>query len=375
MRLKIPSFRAQAQGRLRVRAHLLRPRPQVLLHEVAVEGLVARGHGGVGGEDGVERALRDPFREPVAAAHLLPRALQAEEGHVPLVHVPDRGVDAEGAQRAHPAHAQHDLLAQAHLAAAHVEDAGDGAVRGVVEGDVGVEHQHRHLADLGLPHRGLHHAAGQVDGHGEHAAARAPPRAGRAAARSRSRDRCAAGSRPRPRSGGSSPSGTAGRRRPGARRGRWPPCSGRRPGCRGRPSTRPAIRGCRTPSRSTPMGPGTAPSVLVEPARARAVGVEGVDHALVGAAELGVAEQAVPVMRLDVDEELDGVVIAAPVVGVDPGEEAGGLRRPAPPEVVGQVAQPLHLGRQLDVRDLEGGDLGAGADGLGVPLRPAQGSR
>src|SRR5262245_65301929 len=33
--------------------------------------------------------------------------------------------------------------------------------------------------------------------------------------------------------------------------GRSPPCSGRRPGCPGLPSTRPATRGCRTPSRST----------------------------------------------------------------------------------------------------------------------------
>ena len=33
------------------------------------------------------------------------------------------------------------------------------------------------------------------------------------------------------------------------------------------------------------------------------------------------------------------------------------------------------VGLRLDVRDLEGGDLRAGADGLGVPVRPAQGSR
>src|SRR5262249_28039467 len=38
----------------------------------------------------------------------------------------------------------------------------------------------------------------------------------------------------------------------------------------------------------------------------------------------------------------------------DPGEEPGRGRRPAPPQVVGQVAQPLHLRWKLDVRDLEG---------------------
>jgi hypothetical protein len=127
--------------------------------------------------------------------------------------------------------------------------------------------------------------------------------------------------------------------------------------------------------REVPDGARDRAQVLVEPARTRAIGVQGVDDALIGAAELGVAEQAVPVVRLHVDEELDGIVVAAPVVGVDPGEEARGLGRPAPPEVVGQVAQPLHLRRQLDVRDLEGRDVGAGADGLRVALRPAQGSR
>src|SRR6185369_17788220 len=54
------------------------------------------------------------------------------------------------------------------------------------------------------------------------------------------------------------------------------------------------------------------------------------------------------------------VVVALPVLGVDPGEQARGLGRPAPPQVVGQVAQALHLRGQLDVGDLEDGDVDGG---------------
>ena len=60
---------------------------------------------------------------------------------------------------------------------------------------------------------------------------------------------------------------------------------------------------------------------------------------------------------LHVDEELHRVVVAAPVLGIDPGEEAGGRGGPAPPQVVGEVAQPLHVGGQLDVGDLEGTEV------------------
>src|SRR6266571_4015590 len=64
-----------------------------------------------------------------------------------------------------------------------------------------------------------------------------------------------------------------------------------------------------------------------------------------------------PRARLDVDQELHGVVVAPPVVGIDPGEEARRLRRPAPPEVVGQVPEALHARGELDVGDLKRADL------------------
>ena len=65
-----------------------------------------------------------------------------------LVEVPDRGLDAQRAQRPHAADAQDQLLVQPHLAAADVQDVGDRPVGGVVHRVVRVEQQHRHAPDL-----------------------------------------------------------------------------------------------------------------------------------------------------------------------------------------------------------------------------------
>ena len=230
------------------------PRLEVAAHELLVEGLVARRHRRVGGEDGGGLHRGERLGQAVARLHPLARALEREERDVALVHVPDGGVDAERAQRAHAAGAEHDLLAQPHLAAAHVERARDRAVGRVVERDVGVEHQHRHQAHLHLPHRGVHHAAGQVDRHGQHAARRGLHRQHRQPREVVVRGRCAAGSRRRPPSGGSSRCGRGAPRPRAGRPGRSPPCSGPRPGRRGRPSRSRATRGSRTPSRSRRPG-------------------------------------------------------------------------------------------------------------------------
>ena len=61
---------------------------------------------------------RERLGQAVAHPHALAGPLEGEEGHVALVHVPDRGVDPERAQGAHAADPVHDLLAQAHLAPA-----------------------------------------------------------------------------------------------------------------------------------------------------------------------------------------------------------------------------------------------------------------
>ena len=91
-------------------------------------------------------------------------ALEAEEAGVALVRVEHVGLEAEGAQGAHAADAEHDLLAQAVVLVAAVEAVGDGDAVGGVALDVGVEHVQRDAPDVGAPHVGLDRVAGEVDG-------------------------------------------------------------------------------------------------------------------------------------------------------------------------------------------------------------------
>ena len=118
------------------------------------------------------------------------------------------GVRSELAQRPHAADAQDELLVEAHLAAADVQDVGDRAVRVVVVGDVGVEQQDRHAADLGHPHGGVQVAAGQRDADRQRLAEPVERAQERQARQARSRGRRAPGGRRRRSSGGSSPCGT-----------------------------------------------------------------------------------------------------------------------------------------------------------------------
>ena len=99
--VEVAVVRPEGEGLVGLAAHVADPGLEVLAHELAVEGLVAGGHRGVGGED--RRALHRGERLGQAVPHPHPLAgpLEGEEGHVALVHVPDRGVDAERAQGAH----------------------------------------------------------------------------------------------------------------------------------------------------------------------------------------------------------------------------------------------------------------------------------
>ncbi len=129
----------------------------------------------------------------------LARPLHEQERRVALVEVPRGGSDAQRPQRPDAADAQHQLLVQPHLAAAHVQDVGDGSVGLVVEGRVGVQQQQRHTARPG-PARPRHGPS-----------ARAARRARSAGRPPRPRPAAAAGAtRPGP-----------GMRAPGARRRRW----------------------------------------------------------------------------------------------------------------------------------------------------------
>ena len=97
-------------------------------------------------------------------AHEMPDALQPQERGVALVHVVHRRLQAQRRQRAGAAHAEHDFLADAHLQIAAVELRGDGAVLGVVFGDVGVEQVKVDAPDGELPDLGVDLPARQFDG-------------------------------------------------------------------------------------------------------------------------------------------------------------------------------------------------------------------
>ena len=82
-----------------------------------------------------------------------------------LVQVPDCRLDAERAEGANAADAKDQLLAEAHLASADVEDVRDRSIRRIVGRDVGVEEQDRRPSDLRHPYRGMDHPVGDLHAH------------------------------------------------------------------------------------------------------------------------------------------------------------------------------------------------------------------
>ena len=362
--VELAALGAEGEGGLGIGAHVLGPRAEVAPHELAVVGLVAGGDRGVGGEDRVARHRLEGVLEPFARLHSLPRALEAEEGDVSLVHVPHGRREAERAQGPHAADAEDDLLGEAHLAAAYIEDARDRPVGGVVQGDVGVQHQDGHQPDLRLPHRGLDDTSGQVDGHRQHAAA------GRLHGQHRQAGEVVVGIDVLLEAVGvdrlAEISGAI--QQPHADE-RHAEIAGRLAVVSGEDAQAAGVDAQRLVEaelhREVRDGTRQGRALLLVPARPRPIRVERVDDGLVGVAELGVGQQTDPVMGLDVDQQLDRVVVTAPVVGIDPREEARRQRRPAPPEVVGQLAQPVHALGQLDVGDLQRGDAQGSAHGIG----------
>ena len=218
--------------------------------EVRVEPLVAGRDRGVDGEHAVAPDVGPGVVERHPGRDVLAGALGEQERRVALVEVPDRRRQAEGADRAHAADAEDELLVEAHLATADVQDVGDRPVGVGVLGEVRVEQEDRDAADLGDPDRDGQVATGQLDRSPSAAGPTRPGRARAAAGSGRSRGSRAPGGRRRRSSGGSSPCDRAGRRRSPGGPCRWPTSCGRRPGRRGRPSRCRATRGSRTRRRS-----------------------------------------------------------------------------------------------------------------------------
>ena len=90
-----------------------------------------------------------------------------QEGGVAFVQVPDCRRDAKGFECPDAAGPQHQLLVQAHLAAADIQDMRDGPVRLGIVRDVRVQQQDRHASYLDEPHRGVEVTLGQLDGNRE----------------------------------------------------------------------------------------------------------------------------------------------------------------------------------------------------------------
>ncbi len=118
-------------------------------------GVVARGHGRVGGEDGagpgaIQRlGQRDAVGLAVAAGQL-----QRGQGGVALVEVDHPGLVAHRPQRPDPPDAEQRVLGQPGLGIAVIEAAGDPAVHGVVVATVGVEQEQRDPPDVDAPDTG-----------------------------------------------------------------------------------------------------------------------------------------------------------------------------------------------------------------------------
>jgi hypothetical protein len=92
-------------------------------------------------------------------------SLECGEGGVALVQVEDGRPEAERRERADAADAEHELLPDTRLAVAAVEPIGERARPCRVLGEVGVEQQQRHRADVEPPHGSLDHLVADLDRH------------------------------------------------------------------------------------------------------------------------------------------------------------------------------------------------------------------
>ncbi len=169
--VELRAVRIHAQPELQDALHrdaaVVEERPGDPPDEVRIEAFVAGRDGGVDGEDAVRADRRPRLFELHPAGDMLPRAFGQEERRVALVEVPDRRRQPECPDRAHAADAEHELLVEAHLAAANVQDVGDRPVRVGVLREIGVEQQDRDPSDLGDPDRDGQVAPGQLDRHGQ----------------------------------------------------------------------------------------------------------------------------------------------------------------------------------------------------------------
>ena len=80
----------------------------------------------------------------------------------------------------------------------------------------------------------------------------------------------------------------------------------------------------------------------------------GVDHEVLVGGQLG------PPRLVGVAKDGDRVAVAGPGRWVDPAEQRLSPGRPAPPQVVGEVAEALEVGGEVEVVARDGGDAKGG---------------
>ena len=93
----------------------MRGTAQVFFHQAPVENIVPCWHRGVGSKHGAGRYQLHGGGNIKTPAHKIGAALQQLKSGVALVDMPHSGVQAQGPQRTHTAHPQHQFLLQAHF--------------------------------------------------------------------------------------------------------------------------------------------------------------------------------------------------------------------------------------------------------------------
>ena len=121
-----------------------RKRADVLFDHVRIEAVVPGGHRRVRGEDAHRGRLAECLVEAQAVLlHPLANEFQRRERRVPFVHVDHARLDAQRLERAGPADAEDDLLADARPLVAAVEPGRQMAIFVLVLRNVGVEQEQR----------------------------------------------------------------------------------------------------------------------------------------------------------------------------------------------------------------------------------------
>ncbi len=162
----------EAQLEDAVDRHAARLRPAVaveqrsgdLADEIGGEPLVPGRHGSVDREDAVVADPAPGLIERRSGRDVLARTLGEQERRVALVQVPDGRFDPECPDRPDAADPEDELLVEAHLPAADVQDVGDRTIGVGVLRNVRVEQENRGPTNLGAPYGDLEVAVGQLDG-------------------------------------------------------------------------------------------------------------------------------------------------------------------------------------------------------------------